>query len=219
MPLNYTVADGDSITSLAYQYGLYTDTIWNHPSNAALKAQRESMDVLMPGDVVFIPDKRIEAIEKPTDQMHVFKRKGVPAIFRLQLFDHETPRANQQYVLVVDGTVLQGATDGDGVLEQKISPAARKGELTIGPDAFRLTLQFGTLDPVEEVTGVQKRLKNMGFYRGDATGTMDAATGEALAGFQKRFGLPVTGEADAATLACLRDANDNASDFPVPPNS
>jgi peptidoglycan hydrolase-like protein with peptidoglycan-binding domain len=52
----------------------------------------------------------------------------------------------------------------------------------------------------EEVRAVQSRLMQIGWLFGDVTGTYDAATVEAVRGFQAKREIPVTGEVDQRTL-------------------
>jgi N-acetylmuramoyl-L-alanine amidase len=217
MPIDHTIEEGESTISLALQYGFFVNTIWDYPANADLKRKRKDMNVLMPGDIVVIPDKEIKEVSGATEQLHRFKRKGIPAIYRLQVFDCEKPRANQAYRLSLDGQVLRGTTDANGILQQPVPPDATEGELIIGPDEFRLTIDFGHLDPITEISGVQKRLNNLGYLCGEADGELDEPTRDALADFQDRFGLEPTGELDDATLKKLEEVHDAPNQFPNQP--
>src|SRR5438270_899157 len=85
----------------------------------------------------------------------------------MEMVDVEKPRANQKYRLSVDGKLLNGTTDGDGVLDEYIATGSRAGKLIIGPDNFTLEIDFGFLDPISELSGVQKRLNNVGFDCGE----------------------------------------------------
>ena len=215
MPLEYKVRQGDSIVSLAQDYGLLPETIWNHPANQELKRRRKDMNVLMPGDVVIIPDKEIKSVSVPVDQKHVFCCTGNRALYRLQVFDFEEPRAGQHYRLVIDNThTYTGTTDKSGTLEHYVPANARQGELVIGEDQAQLTIRFGHLDPIDEISGIQKRLMNLGFYDAEANGEFDNHTEEALKRFQRRFGLTVTGTADNATISKLEEMHDMISEFP-----
>jgi hypothetical protein len=131
------------------------------------------MNILMPDDILFIPDKRQKELSVPADQQHKFKREGIPAIFRMQLFDIEEPRVDQKYTLNVDGRQYEGETDTQGVLEQSIPVNSKKGVIVIGPDRYRLELDFGYLDPLNEVIGVKKRLNNMGYDCGKPNNELD----------------------------------------------
>ena len=59
MPEHMVVA-GDCILSIAEENGFQWKTIWNHAANSKLKADRGDPNVLFPGDVVFVPDKRLK---------------------------------------------------------------------------------------------------------------------------------------------------------------
>lgn len=53
----YKVKQGDSICSIAFEHGLFPDTIWNDAKNSSLKQERKDPNVLYPGDVVYVRDK------------------------------------------------------------------------------------------------------------------------------------------------------------------
>lgn len=173
----------------------------------------------MPGDVVTIPEKEIKELPRTTDQRHTFRRKGMLALYRLQVFDFEEPRAGQDYTLVIDDSLtFHGKTDKSGTLEHYVPANARKGDLIIGEAQAQLSINFGYLDPIEETTGIQKRLINLGFLDGEASGQVDSATEEALKSFQRRFGLKVTGTVDGNTIEKLQGMHDFISEFPPEPN-
>ncbi len=218
MPIRHVIKQGESVISLSELHGLFADTIWNDPANAELKEKRKNMNILMPGDILMIPDKRLKEVSRETNNVHKFKRKGIPAIFRLQLFDIEEPRANQKYRLEVDGQQFDGQTDSRGVLEQAIPANSKKGILVIGTDEFRLEIDFGYLDPINEIAGLQKRLNNMGYDCGKPDNQLNEATRRQLMLFQKRFDLQETGEADAETLKKLEELHDNPKEFPPAPD-
>ena len=215
MPIKHTIRQGESTISLSEDHGFFAGTLWDDPANAELKQKRKDMNVLMSGDVLNIPDKQAKEIEKPDAKKHRFKRKGIPAMFRIQVFDAEEPRANQSYRFVVDGRVTSGTTNASGVIEEYLPANAVKGEVIIGPDEFRFELQFGHLDPADEIVGIQKRLNNIGFNCGEPTGEMNSCTHDALTAFQKRFGIQSTGEPDAPTLERLQQAHDSNEEFPT----
>jgi len=215
MPIRHIVQQGETTISLAEMYGLFVDTIWNDPANAELKRQRSDMNVLLPGDVLVIPDLRVKEASQAAGKRHRFRRKGVPAKLRLQLFDGSEPRANQDYVLEIDGKVTKGKTDGKGVIEEWISPQASEGTLVVGRDNFEIKLAFGNMDPIEEIIGIQRRLANLGIFHGEATGELDDPTRAALVDFQVRYGLTADGELSSATRDKLKTIHDRQSS-PIP---
>jgi hypothetical protein len=240
----HTVKQGECISSIADKYGLFWDTLWNHPENAELKRQRKDPNVLLAGDEVFIPEKEEKNESCETEQTHRFRLKGVPAKLRLRLMrpaepairqaeegsasypppsvvsseDPEEPspaaepepRANVRYVVEIDGRTTEGQTDSDGRLEVNIAPGAKRGRLTVEPGTENeqtIQLNLGDLDPDTEISGVKKRLANLGFQCGALDNTDTDVFRAALRDFQTRHGLQVTGEVDDQTRQKLRDVH------------
>ena len=205
---DYTVRQGDCLSSIAARYGLDWQSIWNHGKNSQLKRKRKDPNILLPGDVLFVPDKEVKQEDGATESRHRFVRKSASAKLRLQLLDEERkPRANLRYVLAVDGALHEGTTDGEGRIEVAIPPAARSAKLTVqdGEKQEEFDLSLGHVDPISEVSGVQQRLTNLGFDCGGESGTIGERTASALRGFQKQEVLSETGQIDGATRQKLEE--------------
>ena len=99
MAEEYQVKQGDCIHSIAFEEGFFADTIWNHPNNSDLKSKRKDPNVLFPGDVVHIPDKRPREYSEATNQVYKYKCKNTPDKLKLQLLKENQPRANEVYEL------------------------------------------------------------------------------------------------------------------------
>jgi peptidoglycan hydrolase-like protein with peptidoglycan-binding domain len=56
---------------------------------------------------------------------------------------------------------------------------------------------------VSDNSGVEDRLKNLGYFKGGLTGGLNDESKAALKRFQKANGLPVTGEPDPETKDAL----------------
>jgi hypothetical protein len=215
MSINHQVKQGDCISSIAFENGFFPDTIWNHPNNATLREKRPDPNVLVPNDVVFVPDKRLKVVSEPTNQVHKFQLKNTPAVFSVQLFDYlEEPRANQNYEFIIDDKLtLTGTTTSQGVLEVTFPPNSNRGVLTVGDDREVVEFFFGYLETTSEVRGMQARLQNLGFEC-PISGKLDGETIEAMKAFQRRFNLEITGKADSATLDKLEELHDAINKFP-----
>ncbi|MEZ4406339.1 MAG: peptidoglycan-binding protein [Polyangiales bacterium] len=200
---------GECLSSIAERYGFFWQTLWNAPENEGLRASGRHPNVLHPGDVVVIPDKRVTSYMRPTGSRHTWKVKGVPAKMRLRLMWEDDPRVNEPYTLFVDGKETSGTTDGDGWIEVSIPPRAQTGTLVVGEGDHEeeYTLTLGQLDPVEEVSGVQARLANLGFPC-EISGSLDEPTRAALRRFQLQQGMEPTGEIDDATRSRLREQHE-----------
>ena len=189
------------MASLGVQYGFHWKTLWDLADNAGLKALRKNPNVLMAGDEVTIPDKQLREETRPTEAKHRFVRNAVPEKLRIKLLDaNHKPRANLDYIIVIDGDSRTGRTDSQGELKENIPPGAKAGKLILGKDqSEKIPVNLGYLDPISEVSGIKARLANLGFYTGPIDANLDDATQNAISAFQTKQGLPVTGTADDAT--------------------
>lgn len=203
----YTVSSGDSIPSIAKEHGFLWKTIWDHPQNAGLKNLRKDPSVLFEGDEVFVPELELKEVSKSTDQKHTFKRKGDPVKLRIRLTKFSKPRANEKYILLIDGKSLEGTTDGDGRIEQTVPGNARTGTLILKGGKEQYPVNIGELDPLDEPKGIQQRLNNLGYDCGPDDGDIGEKTVEALKKFQAAHDLPATGEPDAATKAKFKEVH------------
>jgi hypothetical protein len=205
----HVVRGGDGVSSIAFAYGFAPSTVWMAPENAQLRELRADGDVLMPGDVVHVPELRPRMERCAMDARHTFRRKGVPALVQVQLYHDGRPRRDEPFELYADGALLaRGRTSDEGVLRTYVPNSARAGRLIVGVDRQEMAIEFGGLHPISERSGVQQRLRQLGFYRGPADGAESRALTAAVRAFQRYVGLPVTGTIDAATrdkLAVLHD--------------
>lgn len=200
MPIRYTVNPGDCLSRIAFEHGFLPDTIWNYPGNSELKGTRKDPNVLMAGDVVVIPDRELKEASKPSDKKHRFRKKGIPAKLKVRLLKKGKPRKNERYRLIIDGAMKEGATDGDGFINQPLPPDAIEGKLIVGEgtNSEVFMLQFGHVDPLLCDSGIAGRLHNLGY-----------SVGENLAGALRRFQadnqLDVTGEINDTTRNKLKE--------------
>ncbi|MFC1782180.1 peptidoglycan-binding protein [Planctomycetota bacterium] len=204
--VKYKVKQGDCISSIAYQHGFFPDTIWNDPNNRELKRRRKDPNVLLPGDKVYIRDKEEKEESCPTEKLHRFRLKGVPEKLRMQFKINGKPRANEDYILDIDGALSEGKTDEKGKIEIPILPNAKKGKITFRDKGDEYELQLGHLDPVTEISGVQGRLLDLGFFAGPVDGKMSAALEGAIQTFQAKNGLEPNGKLDETTRKKIADA-------------
>lgn len=213
----YSVRQGDCLSSIAKTYGFADyQTIYQRPENAEFRQKRPNPNIIFPGDVLFIPDLETKHVTKATDQHHVFRTKRPVVKLRLCLKDDLLqPYKSTKYHLRVDHQHWDGSTNGNGMVEKQIPADAADGEITIFPkgcspdEGYTFTLQLGGLDPIEEMSGVDARLINLGFGPVGAEDPLsDDDREEALKAFQDKFGLEVTGEVTDETRNKLRELHD-----------
>lgn len=201
----HTVKQGDCLLSIGKKYGLAWKKIWEHPNNAELKNKRKNPGTLYPGDVLYIPEKNEKLVVRSSvrsGKRHRFQpQTGVqPAKLRLRLLIDDEPRANEKYTLEIDGELLETeegtnvfTTDEDGRLEHVISPDVRSGKLIVGENKDEYILNIGYLDPIDEISGIQDRLNNLGFDCGKVDGIDGLKTKAAVKSFQEKYEISENG--------------------------
>ena len=197
MPIKHKSIEGDCIASIAMKYGFFPDTVWQDSANSELRGRRKNPNILSPGDVVVIPDKRVKTVAKPSDEHHKFRRRGVPEKLVIQLLSNDKPRASEEYRLEIDGQLIHGCTDEEGILEHWVPPGAKEGRLLVGATDEEYILAIGSLPPLTEEAGIQRRLANLGFLEADKPD--DTEYKQAIEAFQSHYGLKVTGDVDQDT--------------------
>lgn len=202
---NHIVVQGECFLSIAEKHGFFWETLWNHPENAELKKKRVEPTILYPGDIVFVPQKRLKEVNEPTGQVHKYQLKNVPAKFNIRLLDDDdSPRANLNYVLKIDGEEFTGTTDGNGAIRVSIPPNAKNGKLVLTDENEEYDLLLGQLDPVDKTSGVQARLKGLGYYDGEISQAVNPETEQAVKDFQEEYKLKPTGLIDDAFKSKLK---------------
>jgi peptidoglycan hydrolase-like protein with peptidoglycan-binding domain len=97
--------------------------------------------------------------------------------------------------------VHEGTTDSDGYVTVPI--VAKDEKLTLhvwdGDHEETYELALGSVDPADEMMGVQHRLMNLGYDVESEMGEPGELTQSAIADFQRTAGLPETGELDDVT--------------------
>lgn len=206
MPTQLKIRQGQCVSSVADQSHVPSKTIWNAPENTDLKQRRMDPNILMPGDELFIPELQTRKDAGATEQRHTFQVSNEKVALKLRIFDEGEPRANEPYVLQIDMELIEGHTDEEGQLEQAIPPQAERAVLRLGKDemAEDYILKLGHCDPLSVITGIQARLKNLGYYGGLVDGAIGKHTKQALGEFQHDHDLKVTSQIDEATRNQLK---------------
>jgi N-acetylmuramoyl-L-alanine amidase len=196
---DYEVQPGDCLSSIAFEHGFFWKTLWQLEENADLKHARKNPDILLPGDLVTVPPIRIKKVTGETDQRHRLQLKGVPVRLRLRFLESGEPLAGEPYVIRIDDEERSGDLDDDGHLTESIRPNARVAEIRVGTSDEWIKIPLGTVDPIDTISGVQGRLRNLGFPSGPIDGIFGPKTRAALRRFQKAYDLDVTSEPDSDT--------------------
>jgi hypothetical protein len=203
----HDVRQGESVESIAAERGRSADVIWNDSHNSDLRNLRKDPHILMPGDRLFIPDPQLKTVQVATGSSHKFVLSKRTSRLQLQIRAQGDPRKNEPYLLTVDGKEQRGTTDGDGRIDVQIPASAERATLVVGQGdkARTYDLALRAMDPVTETTGLQARLRNLGYAVGRIDGKLGPRTEDAIRAFQQDHGLSVTGQPDDPLRAKLAD--------------
>lgn len=193
---DYLVRAGDCVASIAVGTGHFWETIWNDAANSQLREVREDPYILLPGDRVTIPELRRKDEPIEAERRHRFKRKGCPEKLIVHFREGGSPRVNQRYVLILDNQEHEGVTDPNGRVELFIPPDAKRGVVYFPDSEDAYELDLGHLDPVSETSGIQGRLRNLGYYDGPVDGRDSLQLEAGVRAFQAKQSLPASGQLD-----------------------
>jgi hypothetical protein len=217
----HIVASGDRLSKIAHERGLAPETIWDHPENAGLKKKRGHAEILMPGDRVFIPEKKPEQFSAKPKEVNHYEVGTIPSQIKVHLAMADEPfPAGKSFEVVIDD-VSRGKieTKGEGLVELYVEPHVTRVTLRCEDPPFECDLLVGHLDPIEEGGGIEQRLNNLGYHcpisapalpvgskaEEDAREKAKRLIAHAVQRFQDDAGLPPTGVADDATLKKLHE--------------
>lgn len=213
MAVYHLVEQGEHLSGIAMKYG-FADyrTIWEHVQNKGLREKRKNPNVLFPGDRLYIPDKQVKKETRPTGQRHRFEVPTHTLMLRIVVEKlNGEPMANTKCELQVEGKVYQLTTDGKGLVKQQIPKTAENGRLTIKDTEdsvdIEVPIKIGHLDPVDEISGWEARLNNLGYRAGTSTDANDPQLRSAVEEFQCDHGLTVDGVCGPQTQAKLKQAH------------
>jgi hypothetical protein len=136
----YTVKQGDCLSSIAEKHGFTPDKIWDHRKNSQLKEKRKDPNFLQPGDVVHMPDKEKKEEFGDTDQRHKFKRRGVPEKFNYEII--VDIQVDPEDLEIADDRFTLFSTDGPRTYERTLTI-----EDDLIPDDDFATLRYTNLNP------------------------------------------------------------------------
>jgi len=194
--------------------GFYWKTIKERGENSALYQKRKDPNVLAADDDIFIPELVKKTVSKATEAEHVFKRKGEPTKIKMQLLELGEPRKNAAYIFQCGDKLVNGTTDGDGILEEFVPGEAKAAKLYFKEGKEVHGLRIGSLDPHDLASGIIQRLNNCGF-KFAASGIKKGMSAKeafeegkvgnkgvrALKNFQAQNELEPSGKLDDATIA------------------
>jgi len=215
----HKIVQGENLMTLVNKYKVRPETILNDADNEKLKKLRgEKLTILMPGDVVII--HKIEKMVEAQSAVHKSVVKGSPKVyFKTYLLtpkndeeldienkihdERDKPLINVKCLLIIDDKIdeaIEGTTDNEGFLCQEVkldtknikivAELPKNGKSSVDA-AVTYNFDINKLDPIDEISGFQQRLVNLGFFNGKPTGKYDDKTKEAIKAFQMAYKLDI----------------------------
>jgi hypothetical protein len=211
----HVVQQGETLNRIAKKYEFVrAETIYDHESNAAFRELRPNPNMIFPGDEINIPDKEKIIKMGYTGGSHSFTVKR-PEIekFRVKIQNGSGKAwAGKRITLDMGGQSIDAEIGDDGIIEVALPNGDEScGELNVYMDpnsdepTHKFEVQLGSLDPVEELSGVQARCNLLGFDCGVADGIMGGKTREGVKAFQTAQGLDVDGVPGPMTKNKLKE--------------
>lgn len=171
MPSKHEVQPGDTLLKLAFEAGFDSwKRIWDLAENAELRELRKDPQVLLPGDVLKVPEREATPQTScPVDKEHRFRLVRPRAWVNLRMIDDEgEPLSQRRYRFQCGGRTHEGTTDDDGVLSVEIQPNVHHGHIWFWSDEdlppFESAVMVGYLDPASTWSGISGRLSNLGAH-------------------------------------------------------
>jgi hypothetical protein len=197
------VRQTDYLKKLADRFGFDADAVWNQARNAGLR-QRRDPNLLEPGDILWAP--RAAGPSGAPSPRAVDKVKTT--FLRLTFSTGGGPRFDEAFKATRAGLQVEGRTDLGGTLIIDVPVGLREFDILFVKANYLQPVIVGQMDPIDEPSGIRKRLQHLGFRTWTATGEdsdedAEAIDREALRRFQAANKLEATGVADEATKVAL----------------
>lgn len=202
----HVVRQGDHLERIAWEGGVSARSVQELEENAHLRERRDP-NVLEPGDVVYLPDRRPPELTVTKSTTNKFVARLPRSRIEMTLRGPSGALSGAAFTVEgVPGPPIEGTTDGEGVARFDLPIHAEHAEVVVAEHCLRFRVRVGHLDPPETESGVFARLHQMGYLAGGPPGEdirSAAALERAVRAFQTDRGIEATGELDQETRDAL----------------
>ncbi len=165
----YVIRQGDYLSKLAYKFGFDADTVWAEAKNEPLRQIRTSPNILLPGDIVYIPDPvrnspATHNLSNGTTNTFV----SDPATVTVTLKFGNATFASQSYSVRELPHLTGQTSSADGTVTFAIPVTIHTLTITFTESDETFVFHVGHLDPIGTPSGVFQRLQNLGYIDPDS---------------------------------------------------
>ena len=211
-PKPLVIAQGDHLSKLAARHGFDEANVWKDPKNADIKKKRANPNMLVAGDILYVPENKPTWIKATIGSANAFVATVPRVPVRAQFMKDGKPMANEPYhlrgVRPKAGTPDPATTDADGCIHVEVPVTTSTFRVCFEGLGEVHTIQVGHLDPADEPSGARMRLGMLGLLGRHEGARLvqgpDAELPLALRAFQRANGLKTTGELDEVTVSKLK---------------
>ncbi len=202
----YIVRQGDYVAKIAAQLGCSEDEIWSQEKNKELQESGRTKGVLNPGDVLFVPTNTTRRASVEVEGANDYQGQVPRVVVTIRFRADDKPCVGRRYRVLDAADEVQGETDSDGSMNFAMPVTSRYARVVFMDPPTVLVVDVGSVDPVEERSGVRCRLRQLGYLPWDAADAdaTEEAIAAALKAFQAGHDLAPTGVADEETEQRLR---------------
>lgn len=223
------VKQGDTLSAIAKKHKINPEKIWNHSKNAKLKEKRGSRDVLLPEDKLEIPAPEEKDEGLKLECINRFYIDAEHGEVKIAFWKYDKPRESLQYTPFFEESGIANICsklDANAIASHEIDHDEKHGKITLEPeedselDIEEYSLRIGWLDPLDYLSGVQARLRNLGYFfdvhkwfpfessrKPYSEDEADELTKNAIAVFQIENGIEPTGNYNEETKSKLREVH------------
>lgn len=163
----YVVRQNDYLLKIAHKLGFDPDAVWNDPSNGDLSQLRSDHSILFAGDLLQVPSPADAPVHPLTvGSTNSFVAADAPATsisVKLVNDDDDQKYAGRAYTITELADLTGLTSGGDGVLTFQVPVTLDAATIVFADNGESLVLQIGGMDPIDTMSGVFKRLQNLGF--------------------------------------------------------
>ncbi len=203
----HRVAKGEWIGGIAASHGhVAWQDLWKHGKNSKLRKRRDP-NLLVENDRVYVPPVDKKKSSAAAGSSHRFVRQRQPDKLILRFVEvgvYIDLFGAIPYTIELGSKKVTGKIEAEGAeVEVPLELAVEEGVLWLGK--LRCRLDVGGLDPRNRLSGVQARIRNLGWDAGPVDNLNGPKTKRGVRNFQRFYAIKIDGRVGGQTRTKLKE--------------